>query len=77
MPESSEFNDSREEIAEETFKRQQQKNSMAVDGHVVIEDMEQQEAQKQKYMPVLELFRGYWSGLLLHSLYSCCKYIRL
>lgn len=73
MPESSEFNESREVIAEETYRRHQQKNKVAVDGHVVIEDMEQQEAHKQQYVPVLELFRSHWRGLVLHSLYGCCE----
>jgi hypothetical protein len=29
------------------------------------------------YVPLLELFRGYWSGLVLHVAYAACKWWRL
>lgn len=74
MPESSEFNESREEISEEAYKRTQQRARESTDGELAAVDMEDPTAQKQRYVPVLELFRGHWSGLLLHSLYSCCKW---
>lgn len=83
MPESSEFTASREEIEEDVQKRQQHKAAEAhssdsqadsSDGHVSIVDVEGQNgAKKARYVPVLELFRGYWSGLLLHSLYGTCE----
>lgn len=48
----------------------------SLDGHVSVVDLEGQSAaaaadeKKAHYVPVYELFRGYWSGLLLHSLYG-------
>jgi hypothetical protein len=50
----------------------------STDGHVSVTDIEGQAAEmsgekKAQYVPVLELFRGYWSGLLLHSLYGACE----
>jgi hypothetical protein len=31
------------------------------------------EINRQHYVPLLELFRGYWSGLVLHVAYAACK----
>jgi hypothetical protein len=89
MPESSEFTMSREELSEEAIKRARQANAHGVeagssaagstDGHISVIDVEGQTAaaaadeKKAHYVPVLELFRGYWSGLVLHSLYGACK----
>jgi hypothetical protein len=54
----------------------------STDGHISVIDVEGQSAaaaaaaeeKKAHYVPVLELFRGYWSGLLLHSLYGACEW---
>jgi hypothetical protein len=88
MPESSEFTHSREELSEEAIRRAKHaaaaRNAAdagssaagSTDGHVSVVDVEGQAdtaEQKAHYVPVLELFRGYWSGLLLHSLYGACE----
>jgi hypothetical protein len=89
MPESSEFTMSREELSEEAIKRARQANAHSIeagnsaagstDGHISVIDVEGQSAaavgddKKAHYVPVLELFRGYWSGLVLHSLYGACE----
>lgn len=76
MPDSSEFNQSHKQIAEETYRRHQQRDGVSADGQTVVTDVEGQAgAQRQQYVPVLELFRGHWRGLLLQSLYGCCKYM--
>jgi hypothetical protein len=89
MPESSEFTMSREELSEEAIKRARQAQAHGIeagssaagstDGHISVIDVEGQSAaavsddKKAHYVPVLELFRGYWSGLVLHSLYGACE----
>jgi hypothetical protein len=30
-------------------------------------------SSKRHYVPLLELFRGYWSGLVLHVAYAACE----
>jgi hypothetical protein len=31
------------------------------------------DSSKRHYVPLLELFRGYWSGLVLHVAYAACE----
>jgi hypothetical protein len=42
----------------------------------VSEDTESQggEHLEKHYVPILELFRGYWSGLVLQCGYEACEY---
>jgi hypothetical protein len=37
-------------------------------------DVESQASLEKHYVPLMELFRGYWSGLLLQMGYEACKY---
>jgi hypothetical protein len=32
-----------------------------------------EDSSKKHYVPLLELFRGYWSGLVLHVAYAACE----
>lgn len=32
-----------------------------------------EDSSKRHYVPLLELFRGYWSGLVLHVAYAACE----
>jgi hypothetical protein len=87
MPESAEFTMSQEEMNEDYRARHTGHTTGSTDAATVTTGTHCSEngveegtthgaAQTQRYTPLVELFRGYWSGLLLHSCYGCCEYQR-
>lgn len=76
MPESSEFALSREEIDDDYVRRHNKGSSN--DGGSTSGDVERAAAgaataDKQHYTPFVELMRGYWAGLIMHSCYGACE----
>jgi hypothetical protein len=40
---------------------------------VVAKDVESGAAKTKHYVPVLELFRGHWQGILVQTCYEACE----
>lgn len=40
---------------------------------VVPKDVESGEKTTKHYVPVLELFRGHWKGILIQTCYEACE----